>query len=228
MTLRPWGSRELRISPEVSKERDYSNAWEAFSFSSVAQSRSTLCGPMDCSTPGFPVHHQLPALAQTHVHRVSDAISHLILCRPPLLLPSISSHAFNAWEALVTLIWYHPSNLYPPTPYTPPPDLFSDQDREAGNLGQLVPFCIRKRCPSNFNFLVTVIFLGCWAPPSGSNRRKDRLVMLFSVTHPPPTSCSQLPWPSCPSHCSWNDSFFPRWLGLLPHKAFPVFKNIMN
>ena len=40
----------------------------------VAQSCLTLCGPVDCSTPGFPVHHQLPELAQTHAHRVSDAI----------------------------------------------------------------------------------------------------------------------------------------------------------
>ena len=37
-------------------------------FSSVAQSCLTFCNPMDCSTPGFPVHHQLPDLAQTHVH----------------------------------------------------------------------------------------------------------------------------------------------------------------
>ena len=43
-------------------------------FSSVAQSCLTLCDPMDCSMPGFPVHYQLPELAQTHVHRVSDAI----------------------------------------------------------------------------------------------------------------------------------------------------------
>ena len=43
-------------------------------FSSVAQSCPTLCEPMDCSTPGFLVHHQLPELAQTHVHQVSDAI----------------------------------------------------------------------------------------------------------------------------------------------------------
>ena len=43
-------------------------------FSSVAQSCLTLCNPMDCSTPGLPVHHQLPELAQTYVHRVSDAI----------------------------------------------------------------------------------------------------------------------------------------------------------
>ena len=43
-------------------------------FSSVAQSCPALCNPMDCSTPGLPVHHQLPELAQIHVHRLSDAI----------------------------------------------------------------------------------------------------------------------------------------------------------
>ena len=43
-------------------------------FSSVAQSCPTLCGPMNCSTPGLPVHHQLPEFTETHVHRVSDAI----------------------------------------------------------------------------------------------------------------------------------------------------------
>ena len=42
-------------------------------FSSVAQLCLTLCNSMDCSTPGFPVHHQLLELAQTHVHRVNDA-----------------------------------------------------------------------------------------------------------------------------------------------------------
>ena len=58
-------------------------------FSSVAQSCPTLCDPMDCSTPGLPVHHWLPELTQTHVHRVGDAIqpSH------PLLSPSLP--AFN-------------------------------------------------------------------------------------------------------------------------------------
>ena len=59
------------------------------SLSSVAQSCPTLCDPMDCSTPGFPVHHQLPQPARTHVHQVGDAIQHLILCRLLLLLPSI-------------------------------------------------------------------------------------------------------------------------------------------
>ena len=48
---------------------------------SVAQSCPTLCEPMGCSTPGFPVLHNLPELAQTHVHWVGDAIqpSHLLL-----------------------------------------------------------------------------------------------------------------------------------------------------
>ena len=44
-------------------------------FSSIRSlSPVLLCDPMDCSTPGFPVHHQLPELAQTHVHQVGDAI----------------------------------------------------------------------------------------------------------------------------------------------------------
>ena len=43
-------------------------------FSSVAQSCLTLCDPMNRSTPGLAVHHQLPEFTQTHVHRVSDAI----------------------------------------------------------------------------------------------------------------------------------------------------------
>ena len=47
---------------------------KSYQFSSVAQSRPTLCDPMDCNTPGFPGHHQLLELAQTHVHWVSDGI----------------------------------------------------------------------------------------------------------------------------------------------------------
>ena len=43
-------------------------------FSSVNQSCPTLCDPMNCSTPGLPVHHQLPEFTQTHVHQVGDAI----------------------------------------------------------------------------------------------------------------------------------------------------------
>ena len=53
-------------------------------FSSVAQSCPTLCDPMNSSTPGLPVHDQLPESTQTHVHRVSDAIQPF----HPLLSPS--------------------------------------------------------------------------------------------------------------------------------------------
>ena len=60
---------------------------------SVAQSCPTLCDPMNRSTPGLPVHHQLPEFTQTHVHRVSDAIqpSHP-LSSPSPLAPNPSQH----------------------------------------------------------------------------------------------------------------------------------------
>ena len=48
--------------------------WRSVQFSSVTQSYPTLCDPMNRSTPGLPVHHQLPEFTQTHVHRVGDAI----------------------------------------------------------------------------------------------------------------------------------------------------------
>ena len=52
----------------------FSTKFSSVQFSSVAQSCPTLCDPMNCSTPGFPVHHKLPEFTQTHVHLVSDAI----------------------------------------------------------------------------------------------------------------------------------------------------------
>ena len=45
-----------------------------YQFSSVVQLCPTVCDPMDCSTPGLPVHHQLPEFTQIHVHRVGDAV----------------------------------------------------------------------------------------------------------------------------------------------------------
>ena len=54
-------------------------------FSSITQSCLTLCDSMDCSKPGFPVHHQLLEFAQTHVHWVGDTIQ----LSPPLLFPSL-------------------------------------------------------------------------------------------------------------------------------------------
>ena len=56
--------------------------------SSVAELYLNLCNFMDCSTPGFLVHYQLPELAQTHIHLVSDAIQPSHPLSPLLLLPS--------------------------------------------------------------------------------------------------------------------------------------------
>ena len=57
--------------------------------SSVVQSYSILCNLMDCSTPGFPVHHQPLELAQTHVYQVSDAIQPSHPLSSPFPLPSV-------------------------------------------------------------------------------------------------------------------------------------------
>ena len=64
--------------------------------SSVAPSWPTLCDPMNCSTPGLPVHHQLPESTQTHAHRAGDAIqpSH------PLLSPSPPALDVSQYQGL--------------------------------------------------------------------------------------------------------------------------------
>ena len=67
-------------------------------FSSLAQSCSTLCNPMNHGMPGLPVHHQLPEFTQTHIHRVNDAIqpSHpLSSPSPPALNPSQHQSLFQ-------------------------------------------------------------------------------------------------------------------------------------
>ena len=71
----------------------------------------TLCDPIDCSTPGFPVHHQLSKLAQTHVHWVGDAIqpSHPLLS--PLLL--MSEWVSEVSEVAQSLSSLQPRGLYP-------------------------------------------------------------------------------------------------------------------
>ena len=75
-------------------------------FSSVAQSCPTLCHPMNRSTPGLPDHHQLPEFTQTHVNWVGMPSSHLILCRPLLLLPPIppSIRVFSN-ESILHMRW---------------------------------------------------------------------------------------------------------------------------
>ena len=66
--------------------------------SSVTESCLTLCEPMNCSTPGLPVHHQLPEFTQTHVHRVGDAIQQphpLSSPSPPAPNPSQHQNLFQ-------------------------------------------------------------------------------------------------------------------------------------
>ena len=82
-----------------------SHSREQYQFSSVAQSCPTLCGPMNRSTPGLPVHHQLPEFTQTHVHQVGDAISSSVVpfSSCPQSLPASGSFLMSqlfAWRGL--------------------------------------------------------------------------------------------------------------------------------
>ena len=92
-------------------------------FSAVTQSCPTLCDPVNCSTPGLPVHHQLPEFTQTHLHRVGDAIqpSHpLPSPSPPVPNPSQHQSLFQWVKSSheVVKVWsfsfsISPSNEYP-------------------------------------------------------------------------------------------------------------------
>ena len=77
-----------------------------FQFSSVAQLCLTLCNPMDCSTPGFPVHHHLLELLKLMSIELMMPSNHLILCCPLLLLPSIipSIRVFSS-ESVLHIRW---------------------------------------------------------------------------------------------------------------------------
>ena len=83
------------VSPQIIKTANLENSVlielvkTTVQFSSVAQSCPTLCDPMSCITPGFPVHHQLLESTQTHVHWVSDGI------QPSHPLSSLSLPALN-------------------------------------------------------------------------------------------------------------------------------------
>ena len=73
-------------------------------FSSVSQSCPTLCNPMNCSTPGLPVHHRLPEYTKTYVHWVGDAI------QPSHPLPSPSPPALNLSQHHGIFQWVNPSH----------------------------------------------------------------------------------------------------------------------
>jgi len=88
---------------------------QKYKVSSVALSCPTLCDSMNCSTPGLPVHHQLPEFTQTHVHRVNDAIqpSHpLSSPSPPAPNPSQHQGLFK-WISSLHQIWEFQLQLSP-------------------------------------------------------------------------------------------------------------------
>ena len=113
---------------------DYANKWKynycqdkfepgliySGQFSSVTQLSPTLCNPMDCSTPGLPVHHQLPEFTQTHVHWVGDAI------QPSHPLSSPSPPAFNLsqhqglfkWVSSLPKYWSFSFSISPSNEYS--------------------------------------------------------------------------------------------------------------
>ena len=76
-------------------------------FTSVAQSCPTLCDPMNGSTPGLPVHHQLPKFTQTYIYQVSDVI------QPSHPLSSPSSPAFNLSQYQGLFQWVSSSHQWP-------------------------------------------------------------------------------------------------------------------
>ena len=84
-------------------------------FSLVAQSCPTLCNPVDCSTPGFPVHHQLPELVQTHIHWVSAEVHRkgTVSTSPGFVFPirreALNSLTWDTWFSLINsnllMVW---------------------------------------------------------------------------------------------------------------------------
>ena len=115
------GGRRLLLWQARRKEHEASQRAfilkTSFQFSSVAQSFLTLCDPMNSSTPGHPIHYQLPEFTQTHVHQVSDAIqpSHLLSSSsPPAPNPSQHQSLFQ-WvnsshevaKVLEFQLWHH-------------------------------------------------------------------------------------------------------------------------
>ena len=80
----PPSTQQILIKLNLTESSWFGLNWSKYIYAcccSVTQPCPTLCDPMYCSMPGFPVHHQLLEPTQIHVHRISDAI-HLILCRP--------------------------------------------------------------------------------------------------------------------------------------------------
>ena len=97
-----WGYADIQptiFCPETSYLSCMQNMFSSVQLSSIAQSCPTLCNPMNHSMPGLPVHHQVPEITQTHVHRVGDAIqpSHPLSSPSPLTLYPSQHQGLFQW-----------------------------------------------------------------------------------------------------------------------------------
>ena len=112
-----WGTQDLSVPLKLQKSNQvhvhcmddtiqpsHPLMSSSIQFSLVIQSCLTLCNPMECSIPGFPDHHHLPEITQTHVHCISDAIQH----SHPLSSPS--PPAFNLSHHQALFQWVHSSH----------------------------------------------------------------------------------------------------------------------
>ena len=91
----------------IASHKLHPDKWPISSQSVQLLSHIWLCDPMDCSTPGFPVHHQFPELTQTHVHRVGDAT------QPSHPLSTPSAPAFNLSQHQGLFQWVGSSHQWP-------------------------------------------------------------------------------------------------------------------
>ena len=181
--------------------------------SSVAQLCPTLCDPMDCSTPGFPLHHQLLELTQTHVHWVGDAIqpSH------PLLSPSPPTFNLSQHQGLITAVFLLFGNL----PIMGPSRTKAHLDPIFQSPGSSWISCKRLELSIPDSF---------WILPSASNRKmaafwldynqvRCRLLFLLGWTH------FQLPQlglcPGClPQPLRRGNSLSCLFQSILPHSSY--------
>ena len=83
---------ETGLKLNTQKTKIMASSSHSVQFSSVTQSCPILCDPMNCSTPGLPVHHQLPEFTQTHVHRFGDAFQPSHPLSSPSPAPNPSKH----------------------------------------------------------------------------------------------------------------------------------------
>ena len=99
--------KRLFLIMRMQERRSSVYCWiQSIQFSSATQSCPTLCDPMNHSTPGFPVHHQLLESTQAHVHQVDDAIQPSHPLSSPLLLPSVFlSVTLCSSESVLRIRW---------------------------------------------------------------------------------------------------------------------------